>query len=290
MSLEANDILIRVRQFMMNKFNGFDQCLKEYQNNNEKSNCFIKQCQYLVEKGWDENIDCSEEEVDFFSGVLKPLLVNPAKSAFQNKNISADNEKVIKYFTRLALLRMIFDAHTKYLYVYNPCDWFNSVKSHLDKEFTSLCSVNITYSREKLNNLKELDNAIIEKKCVRQNYRKNISPIIWGVAAFYCVFKYTKDLFSPQVRMSIFFLFTACFLYYKYHQLNYFSASHDLTLFNQRKQEFEGNIKLSLDQNIKKFFFIADEEIKRLSEVGISAVINNQEGSSKYVPVLNPNI
>ena len=35
MALEVNDILINIRQFMIN---GFDPCLKEYQNNNKKMN------------------------------------------------------------------------------------------------------------------------------------------------------------------------------------------------------------------------------------------------------------
>lgn len=55
MSLEVSDILINIRQFMMNEYNGFDQRLKEYQNNAEKKNAFVIQSKRAI----------SERSIDF---------------------------------------------------------------------------------------------------------------------------------------------------------------------------------------------------------------------------------
>lgn len=104
----------------------------------EVNDIFINQCQYIVKNGWNDNIKDIDDKVDFFSGVLNPLLVNPAKHAFKNKKISEDGEKVIMYFTRLALFRLLFDVNKIKHCIEHSHAWFSQMKSNLDKEFASL--------------------------------------------------------------------------------------------------------------------------------------------------------
>lgn len=134
--VNIRDIWITIRQFMIG-LQGFDACLEKYKNDNSKMPLFIKQCQYLVENGWDDIFENehfpnkqeinNNDEIGFMLGVLCPLLTTPAEVL--NKNITNNSHAFLTCIVRCILFRFLFDAYKdESINIEERYSWFSRIQ------------------------------------------------------------------------------------------------------------------------------------------------------------------
>lgn len=297
MSLELNDVLIRIRHGVDHSAQGFSCCLREYNENPSKMVVFIAQCQYLIEKGWDgdfqekyfpDNVEIDNDEVGFFTTVLNPLLDSPAQKAFKYKNISGNAEKLVILFTKLALLRLLFCAHKNNPCIDNPYNWFMKMKSQLEEEFIALskfsAELKISYKGKIITNIEGLNTVIDE---LNQEYINNIfgkrnekylsvkikglvilAGVVLAVDQFLkedsskrnVEFSSLSKIIVAGIVLAAAYLCIKRFVDVFGHHIRYF-------LFQSAKEKNKDKLEGSLfsDHRIEKFFFITDAEIDELN-------------------------
>lgn len=287
MSFEVNHVLVNIPQFMKNEVDGFHQCLRKCRHNTEEMKIFISQCQSLIENGCIKVIDGVSDEVSFFATILNKLFIKPAKNAFQHQeSFSSNDREVVKYLAKICLFRLLLDVHKDNPCVKNGSIWFAQVKSNLDEEFKNICDSSlmptVRYNGKMIGSMKELQDVIDEKRNIyinnKPNYNEKFNTILVIVAI--TLFVYINNVLNADMPGSrnAAFVFGCGILFYKMHILNQAKmrkeAKHSLASLALYKSEYQKNKKILSDENIKKFFFVSDEEIEALK---------NNEGSQEML-------
>lgn len=300
MSLELNDVLINIRQYIDNPVQGFSQCLEGYKNDQDKMQIFITQCQHLIEKGWDEsfqksyfhdNPEIDYDEVGFLETVLKPLLVDSDKYIFKNKNLSKNAKQAVTIFVKLALLRLLFCAQTdNVLKIENAYEWFSQKKAVLHGEFTRLSQLatdlNIQYNGNTITSIEDLEReiAILNRRYLYLTHNKNWSLQIKGCGVVACVIfaidRFLRPNASGLSTLSMILIASAIFgaLYAAYKQVSgLFANNHDYSLLSSAREPYKDKLNSALfSERIEKFFFITDDEINAL---------NSEERSDEIISI-----
>lgn len=263
--LSINDLLITIHGFMTH-IDGFTTSFTEL-NTDEAKLLFITKCMHLVDKGWDRQFiqmyNASLAENSFFKNTMDSLLNKPLISIFTNRIDLRENDiPVIRLFTRLQLFRLLFelaDANRNLI----DLTWLKAAKKRLDNEFNNIASQQkITFKGRTLRNQNDIKLAIELAQEDINNFHKYF-PIIAVLAIIYYLTKPLKNALPTELNLPI----TLAVLFISLYLNRYANTARAARRFlNNDIQPIENQQRVITDENVLKFYFIKDEELRKLEE------------------------
>jgi hypothetical protein len=277
MGINAKDILITIRLYMDNKFDGFSETFKENEKNDQKIN-FIHHCQYLIENGWNAGFEEKiEKDQTHFFNLIKTLIVEPKKGAFANRvDISNDAEPIIVYFTKLYLFRLTYETYrdNRDLFPDIDTDWFMRINKYFSDTFERLAkNSRISYSEHPLVSFEDFRKAVeARNKAVMQSINWGINNGRVSVLIGFCCLLAILNTEDIKTRNLCAFLLLCCVLYSVFNVAKPFitiaNTSQTISLFQETTRQAE-ETEIYENENIKKFFFVSDNEIEQLKNRSI---------------------
>jgi hypothetical protein len=284
-SLTSNDILVTMRQFIINDIDGLTATYKECKTDEERRE-FIEACQHVVVNGWDNNANPETvkllKENDFFVCVLGPIIHTP-KRFFLNRTLNNSHLGMIQHFARYCLFRALFDMYKDDNIVSDIIDlplkknWFLTTKEKLDREF-ALCEFmldNLTFKFKSPEDLADFErslnrNSTCASILLVSAYFSLVATV--GVASFYLpplIHPLEKYVFIALARLGV----------NRYDKQ--LRATH--MLFKSKLQL----LSLQTDLNINKFIFLQKDEILKVMDRNTSEIeVDIGVGEDERLPLL----
>jgi hypothetical protein len=297
MPISINDILVTIPQFLNHHLTGFNAGYAECDNKKD----YVEKCKYLVRNAWTSADESSEAISDFFTLTLKPLLAEPSKTVFQNKQHYIQNRDVTLFakkqkdlnldttaslFARYALMRAIFKLYEQEKSLIDfeeeaDLHWFMDSKKLLDEQFDELCQrLHLTYNGVVIETRQQLQASMENQRAIMNTTNYYLTPIKYLVlimvvyrhleAAATILDYFIPDVLpvveievTPQVQQVIAALYLAAMLY-GFKLIYDQTRAYDTYRFFSRNGHALIPQEVQNNANVQKFIFLRDDEIKKL--------------------------
>ncbi|MDX2163793.1 MAG: hypothetical protein SFW07_00050 [Gammaproteobacteria bacterium] len=241
--IDLNAILIGTRQYLLNELDGLPAAFRETQNKAQ----LVLACQKIVESDLLENSDL--DDLVF----LKTYFENSAEK----------NDKVTPYFSRLLLLKFLYEETIKDANLIQDKNWFSEMRDKLNTEFEQLKNGQspIKINNQTIHSLSKLQEI---SRQAREEIRgqQRFFPVL-AFLAIAILFRRTVRDFVPENMSNAWTLIIIAALLNR-HRLADMAERGRATLFAAQRAapHFRPeNINIMNSDAIKKFFLLSDDEL-----------------------------
>jgi len=242
--VDLNTILTGTRQYLLNEYDGLPAAFRETQNKAE----LIATCQKIVEGDLLENSDLDD------LGFLKSYF----------KNAAEQNDKVTPFFSRLLLLKFLYEDTLKDPNLIQDKTWFREMRDKLKIEFEQLKQgqAPIKINGRVIHSLEELEG--VRRQAVQQIQAPDrFYPVLVALAAAAILRKVFREFISERMNLALTAVFFLAIM--NRHRLDDIAERGRTLFFAAQRAELHfrpENINIIDNDAIKKFFLLSDDELK----------------------------